>query len=138
MKVPTQMASQPVVEAPTIAESFVAPVEAVETVATIKAAPPEESVIAESSARQTAHLESAGDLMPTDVFESVFEEAAPAIASALAKIETPSLPSTPEPKSEPSEAIAAEQPAPRATQHVPNHVSATLAEMDGPHLTPRL
>ena len=137
MKVPVQVAPPPDVIAPTIVEPAAVPIKAVETVAEIEAAPPEVPVIAEASAPQTAPLESATGLMPTDVFESVFDEAPADITSAPREIKAAPLSSKPEPESESSEAIAPEQPAPNETQHVPNHVSATLAEMDGPHLTPR-
>jgi PAS domain S-box-containing protein len=137
IKTPAQIVPPPVVAAPTISQPVAAPVEAAETVTEIEAAPPEVSVIREDSAPQAAPLESANGLMPTDVFESVFDETPTDVAPTPREIETPPQPVTPEPTTESSEAIAPEQPAPQETQQVPHHVSATLAEMDGPHLTAR-
>lgn len=137
MKAPAQIARRPIVEAPTIVEPDATPAEVVETVAEIEAAPPEVPVITEASAPQTAPLESAIGLMPTDVFESVFDETPTDIASAPREIEAAPSSSKPEPESESSEATPAERLTREETPHVPHHVSAKLAEMDGPHLTPR-
>ena len=131
VNLPAQAAAPlPVVEAPAIAEPIAAAAEATETVPIFEAASPEEPAIAETSALETALVQSANELMPADVFESVFEETAPLTLSAPPDIEAPSLPET-------SEIIAPEQPAAKDTPQVTSHVAATLVEMDGPHLTPR-
>ena len=137
MKALAQPAPTPVVEGPAIVEPVATPIKIVETVAKFEAVPPDVPFITGDSAPQTAPLESAGGFMPTDVFESVFEEAPTEFAMAPREIETAPLPSTPEPTTETAEAITPEPPASQETQHAPHDVSATLAEMDGPHPTPR-
>ena len=138
MKVPEPAAKLlPVVEAPVIAEAIVPATEAKETFAAIETAKIEEPAMAESFAPESAPVESANELMPTDVFESAFDEAHTEITPAPREIETPPQPSASQPATETSETIVPESPAAPEVQRDIGHVSATLAEMDGPHLTPR-
>jgi PAS domain S-box-containing protein len=71
----------------------------------------------EASAPQPAKTD---NLVPTDVLESAFEETLPPMHATPPESRTPSRPETPEP-------VAKE------VRQDTNHVSATLAEMDGPH-----
>lgn len=110
-RIPTPL---PVVEAPPVAEVTSA---------------------VETSAQETAPAPAASDMMPTDIFESVFEEAASQIRTT-SDIEIPSHQITPESAAEVSETIAPE-PSVNSARADSSHVSATLAEMDATHLTAR-
>jgi len=80
-------------------------------------------------------IQATAQLLPTDVLESVFEDDAELQTSPPPE-EIETLP-PPQHVQEVSETIASEPPAVTESQRQTNHVSATLAEMDGPHLTMR-
>ncbi|MBI3701969.1 MAG: PAS domain-containing sensor histidine kinase [Afipia sp.] len=93
--------------------------------------PPAPELPQEIPVTKTAPVETVSELMPTDIFESAFEEVRPPASSTVADIQTPS--EVAEPIVETAAPAAPEPPAAKDEQHDTSHVSATLAEMDGPH-----
>ncbi|MBN8981547.1 MAG: PAS domain S-box protein [Rhizobiales bacterium] len=80
-------------------------------------------------------IQATSELLPTDVLESVFEDDAE-LQTSLPPEEI-DMPQPPQHVQDVSETIAPEPPTVTEPVRETNHVSATLAEMDGPHLTTR-
>ena len=133
MNVPAHVAAPlPIVVAPAIVEPIAATAERNEIIAGVEAAPLDETAVPESFSPESLSRP-ASELMPADVFESAFEETTPETLAVASQLEISASPAALEILG----SSAPEQPAVKEIYRDTNRVSATLAEMDGPHLTPR-